>query len=270
VGTNTCTIAGLTPGVAYTVIVTAVAAAPIDNATSAPSAPAVPGPPAAPTGVTAVPGVVAGTAMVSWTMPAGGSAGITYYTASAVLDATKLCNTSDATSTHCTVTGLAAATTYTFKVIAHGTGLAGDSPASVASVAGVLPITRVVNLKAVNNLFVTAENAGNLPLIARSTTAGAWEAFNEISLGGNVYAFQAVVNGMYVSAANGGTSALIANRAAVGAWEKFTYGGSDSARTLLSSSNNNYVSAANAGAWALIANRGAAAAWETFIETVAT
>jgi len=126
--------------------------------------------------------------------------------------------------------------------------------------------TTVVSLRArVNGLYVSADNAGAAPLIAKGTSAGTWEQFDQIDAGGGTVAFRSHANGQYVTAENAGAAPLIANRAAIGGWEKFQLirnpDGSTSIRAL---ANNAYVTAENAGAAALIANRTAIGAWEKF------
>jgi hypothetical protein len=134
---TTKTIAGLTPGTAYTFTVTAT------NPTgpgpeSSPSSPVTPlaaTPPGAPTGVTALPDAKA--ARVAWTAPSddGGSA-ITGYTVTPFDGATALTPTTVSSGTSTLVTGLTAGTSYTFTVKAtNGAGTGAASTASAAAVA---------------------------------------------------------------------------------------------------------------------------------------
>jgi hypothetical protein len=51
-----------------------------------------------------------------------------------------------------------------------------------------------------NGKYVTAEQAGSLPLIANRTAIGPWEQFDQINLGGGDIAVRAHANGRYVTA----------------------------------------------------------------------
>ena len=89
------------------------------------------------------------------------------------------------------------------------TRLAGGVPAPIALLANV------------NGRFVTAEDAGNSPLIANRTAINLWEQFFLVDAGNGYYALESKVNGRYVTAEDAGNSPLIANRAAVSTWERF-------------------------------------------------
>lgn len=128
------------------------------------------------------------------------------------------------------------------------------------------PSVQVVTLRArVNNRYVTAESAGDAPLIANRDAIGGWEQFDLLDAGNGNVALRAHANGKLVCAENGGGSALIANRTAIGPWESFKLirNGNGSV-TLQSIANNRYVTAENAGAASLIANRTAIGPWEQF------
>jgi len=131
------------------------------------------------------------------------------------------------------------------------TRLAGGVPAPIALLANV------------NGRFVTAEDAGNSPLIANRTAVSGWEKFQVIVSSDATISLRAAVNGRYVTAENAGSSPLIANRTAIGLWEKFTridpY-----VISLRADVNNRYVTAENAGSSPLIANRTAINLWEQF------
>jgi hypothetical protein len=124
----------------------------------------------------------------------------------------------------------------------------------------------VISLRAaVNNDYVTAENAGASPLIANRTAIGTWEEFDLINNADGSISFRAHANNMYVCADNAGASPLIANRTAIGAWESFTLiHNANGTISLQSHANNMYVTAENAGASSLIANRTAIGLWEQF------
>jgi lysophospholipase L1-like esterase len=79
-----------------------------------------------------------------------------------------------------------------------------------------------VALKAkVNNLYVTAENAGAQALIANRSAAGSWETFQLIANPDGSTTLRAQINGKYVCAESAGAQPLIANRTAIGPWEQF-------------------------------------------------
>jgi hypothetical protein len=128
------------------------------------------------------------------------------------------------------------------------------------------PPTGTVALRSrANNLFVSARDSGNSPLLAAGTTAGSWEQFDQVDLGGGNIALRARVNGRFVCAENAGAASLIANRTAAGAWETFKLvRNSNGTVSLLATVNSRYVCADNAGAAALIANRTAIGPWEQF------
>jgi hypothetical protein len=124
----------------------------------------------------------------------------------------------------------------------------------------------VVSLRAmVNNMIVTAENAGSSPLIANRTAIGTWEQFDLLNAGNGNIALRAHANNLIVTAENAGASPLIANRTAVGQWETFTIiHNSNGTISLRALANNLIVTAENAGASSLIANRTAIGLWEQF------
>ena len=162
-------------------------------------------------------------------------------------------------------------TKWTFWQYSDSGTLPGDQDvfsggiAALTRLAGAAPVSLLAN---VNGRYVTAENAGNSPLIANRTAIGAWEQFDQVNVGGGYIALLAHVNGRYVTAENAGKSALIANRTAIGPWEKFKLiVNSDGSTSLLANANGKYVTAQSAGGSPLIANRTAIGAWEKFYRT---
>ena len=149
---TSCTVTGLTNGVAYTFTVTA---AHTTTAPTGPSAPSVASASATPSTVPQAPTIgsasyTAGIAYganpqvaVTWTDPAnsGGSA-ITGYTVTSS-PAGGTCTVAGATATACTITsGLTAGTAYTFSVVAtNGSGTSAASAASAAIVPATVPGT---------------------------------------------------------------------------------------------------------------------------------
>ncbi len=137
--------------------------------------------------------------------------------------------------------------------------------AGLTRLAGALP----VSLRAhANGRYVTAENAGRLPLIANRTAIGGWEQFDQIDAGAGYIALRAHANGRYVTAENAGSLPLIANRTKIGTWEKFRLiVNPDGSVSLLANANGRYVTAENAGGSPLIANRTRIGTWEKFYRT---
>lgn len=70
-------------------------------------------------------------------------------------------------------------------------------------------------------MLVSAEDAGNGPLVANRTAAGPWEAFTLVQNPNGTVSLLARVNNSYVCAENAGAGALVANRVAIGGWEQF-------------------------------------------------
>ena len=128
---TTCTVAGLTNGVAYTFTVQAVTVDQRTSAVSTPSTAVTPlGAPSAPSYVHAVEGNAQAT--VSWTVPTqnGGSTNL-QYTVSASPSVAIPASCQATTATTCVVTGLTNRVSYTFTVTASSAG--GTSAASKAS-----------------------------------------------------------------------------------------------------------------------------------------
>ncbi|NUS17149.1 MAG: hypothetical protein HOY69_38110 [Streptomyces sp.] len=124
----------------------------------------------------------------------------------------------------------------------------------------------VISLRAhADGDYVTAENAGALPLIANRTAIGQWEQFDLVDAGGGYIALRAHANNKYVTADNAGASPLLAKVDAIGTWEQFqlVHNG-DGSVSLLSRVNGDYVTAESAGTQPLIANRTAIGPWEEF------
>ena len=151
------------------------------------------------------------------------------------------------------------------------TGTANQNAKTLRNTASVLGIASTTSTGGIalrshaNNLYVSADNAGASPLIAKAAAVGSWEQFDVVDLGGGKVALRARVNGMYVCAENAGAASLIANRAAAGSWETFVrVNNPDGSVSLRAQVNNMYVTAENGGAAALIANRTAIGPWEEF------
>ncbi len=134
-GPLTCSVTGLTNGMAYTVSVTAKNSVGTGPASPS-SAPVIPlTVPGAPSNV-GVQGA-SGQVTVSWTAPSNGGSAITGYTVTAS-DTSKHCSTTTAVS--CVVTGLNNNTSYVFTVVASNA--AGAGPGTMSSpVTGILGFT---------------------------------------------------------------------------------------------------------------------------------
>ncbi|QHW32750.1 DUF5010 domain-containing protein [Paenibacillus rhizovicinus] len=130
-------------------------------------------------------------------------------------------------------------------------------------------IGETIALKALsNNNYVSADNAGNDPLIANRTSAGVWEQYVIRDAGGGLYALQANANDKYVSRQTT-SNYLVANATTIGANEKFQIidaGGSNI--YIKSNSNGLYADADIAPTLPMIANRTSAGPWETFEKVV--
>jgi chitinase len=124
----------------------------------------------------------------------------------------------------------------------------------------------VVSFRAhANNMYVSADNYGNNPLIANRTSIGAWEQFDIINNADGSVSFRAHANNLFVCADNYGNNPLIANRTSIGAWESFDLiHNGDGSISLRAHANNMIVTADNYGNNPLIANRTSIGAWEEF------
>ncbi len=168
------------------------------------------------------------------------------------------------TSVSANLTGLPAGATTLYLVFKGGAGNLFDVD-SFTLTTGSAPATPVVAWRArANNQYVTAANA-TTALIANSTTIGATQRYDLVSLGGGNYALRSKANNMFVCAENAGANPLLANRATAGSWETFTLvNNSDGSVSLRATVNGMYVVAENSGANPLIANRTAIGPWEKF------
>jgi Transglycosylase SLT domain/Putative binding domain, N-terminal/Ricin-type beta-trefoil lectin domain-like len=129
-----------------------------------------------------------------------------------------------------------------------------------------IPNGAVIGLVAnANGMVVTAENAGNNPLIANRSAIGPWEQFQVIDVGNGYFALRSLINGRFVCADNAGASPLIANRDPASTWESFQAVDAGSGYfAIIARANGKYVCADNQGASALIANRTSVGTWEQF------
>lgn len=154
--------------------------------------------------------------------------------------------------------------------VAAGTVLVSLVVPGIAPAAGrrrALATETLVGLRsAANGMYVTAEDAGNQPLIANRAEPAGWETFTMVELGNGFVALRAAANGLYVCADNQGQSPLIANRATAANWESFQLiDNADGTVSLKSKANGAFVCSEGNGASPLIANRQAIGGWERFI-----
>jgi hypothetical protein len=79
-----------------------------------------------------------------------------------------------------------------------------------------------ITLKSIaNGKYVSAEQAGTLPLVANRDAIGDWERFVAVYQPNGLILIRSKVNGKWVTAENHGQDALIANRDFAGGWEEF-------------------------------------------------
>jgi hypothetical protein len=81
---------------------------------------------------------------------------------------------------------------------------------------------RAISLRSnANEMYVCAENAGALPLIANRSAVQLWETFQLVHNPDGSVSLRALVNNDFVTAEQAGAQPLIANRTAIGGWEEF-------------------------------------------------
>jgi len=117
-----------------------------------------------------------------------------------------------------------------------------------------------------NNMYVSADNYGNNPLIANRTAVGGWEEFRVVNNPDGTVSLLAMANNKYVTADLNQGGKLIAEARGILGWEKYRMVAvGNGSVTLQSVANNLYVSAdLNQGA-VLIASRTTASTWEQFV-----
>ncbi|NBI30234.1 glycoside hydrolase family 30 beta sandwich domain-containing protein [Chengkuizengella marina] len=151
---------------------------------------------------------------------------------------------------------LPAKTVGTYKWMKSESGGTG-SEAPIGSIIAIIAMA--------NNHYVTAEDAGNSPLIANRDVAQGWEQFEVVDGGDGFIALRSLANGKYVTAEDGGDSNLIANRDVIQEWERFRWiDNGDDTFSLQAKANGLYVTAEDGGNSPLIANRTSIDGWEKF------
>ena len=133
-GPLSCTITGLTNGVAYTLSVVAINQSGAGTSGAPPGSYTPQNTPSAPTGILVTPGVTS--VLVTWSAPTAGVAVTGYVVTASPGGAT--CTPSPATSLSCSFTNLTPGTTYTFSVVASSAY--GMGPASMPSASVLMPV----------------------------------------------------------------------------------------------------------------------------------
>jgi len=160
-----------------------------------------------------------------------------------------------------------AAGPHTLKVVVDNGNVSLNQAVFVASgSAAVIPTGKTISMLASSdNQYVTAENGGNLPLIANRGEASGWEQFVVIDQGNGNVALQSMANNLYVSAGTGGNSPLQPTQPAIGPSETFQWidqgNGYFSLKCL---ANNKYVTAPNSTT-SLTASQASFGTNETFL-----
>jgi len=117
-----------------------------------------------------------------------------------------------------------------------------------------------------NNQFVSADNAGNSPLIANRGSAQGWETFQIISNPDGTVSLASAANFRYVTADLNNGGRLIAAARGVLGWEKFSLvNNGDGTFSLRSTATNQFVSADLNQGGVLFANRATIGAWEKLV-----
>lgn len=120
-----------------------------------------------------------------------------------------------------------------------------------------------IALKACNDKFVCAEDAGRGTLVANRAHANEWETF-ELITGSNGRVALRACNDRYVRVQNRAGTGLIAARDFVGDSESFEIVDLGSSKIGLRATNGKFVCAEDNGRRPLVANRPQAGPWETF------
>ena len=127
-----------------------------------------------------------------------------------------------------------------------------------------VPLNQTISIKAQSdNLFVTAENGGNAPLVANRTGASTWEEFQVVDGGNETVALKSLANGQYVSAGGAG-GVLIASKTAIGPSETFQWVDQGNGLFSLNAVANNLFVSAPTSTASLAASQTSAGLAETF------
>lgn len=118
-----------------------------------------------------------------------------------------------------------------------------------------------------NDLYMTADDGGESPLIAYPQSAGAWETFDEIDLGNGSIALRAEINNKFVTAT--ATETLIATSDHVGTAETFgLIFNSDGSVSFKSKTNGKYVTVPAGTAKPLVCDKSSIGETEKFTRSI--
>ncbi len=127
----------------------------------------------------------------------------------------------------------------------------------------VNPTTVIALRSRHNSKIVSADAAGEQPLIANRDAVGPWEEFDRVPQADGTYVLRAHANGKYVTAS--ATQPLVASATTAGIEQRFRFlANADGSVSLQSVANGRYVAAEDGGAQPLIANRDGIGPWELF------
>ena len=143
-----------------------------------------------------------------------------------------------------TATTNLAAGQHTLRLMEDVGGFNIESMTFIASgSAASAPVGQTISLKSLgDNLYVTAENGGNSPLIANRGGAAGWEQFVVTDAGSGNIALKAIANGKFVTVANG---TLIASQTTIGPSETFQWFDQGNGVCSLKAANGSFVVAAD-------------------------
>ncbi|CAB4323207.1 unannotated protein [freshwater metagenome] len=177
---TSCTITGLTNGVAYTVTVVATNAVGSSAAGSASAAVTPASPPGTPIISSAAAG--AGSAVLTWVAPSNGGSAITGYTVTPYIGTTAQTTFACGSANTCTVTGLTSGIAYTFTVKAMNA--VGDGAASIAS-SSVIPILAPPDAPVITQITVKSQTEVLVSWTAPSANGGVISGYTVTAVGGS-------------------------------------------------------------------------------------
>ncbi|WP_434742211.1 S8 family serine peptidase [Micromonospora sp. SH-82] len=116
-----------------------------------------------------------------------------------------------------------------------------------------------------NGKYVTAQDKGKKPLLAKASAIGGSERYDIVDAGSNLVALRSKANNKFVTAQSKGTQPLLAKASAIGGWEKFQLvHNTDGTVSLKATVNGKYVTTPSTGKSPLIASKTTISTWEKF------